>query len=423
MRPCNWQSFPLTLLLLFCVGPPLEAQTGADAGYEVKRQKAAELFDQGKRLEALPLLEQLVQINANDDALLVALAASLIDHAATLSDESAAGKERLRARGLVDQALQLGNTSAMAMNLSQLLQQMPAGGLIKFSDNPRVQAFMQAGEAAFSRRDFDEALRNYSKALDLEPKNSSAALFTGNTYEKQNNFAKAAEWYQRAIQLDPNIETPYRYYADMLARQGDMDGARGLLIQAAVAEPYNRIVWRELHTWATVNNTRINSIYISIPATPEHGEAASAKLNVQDPAVPVSAGDAYWAVRTKWQQGGEFKERFPGEKEYRHTLAEESEALTVAAKALERRGAGKSKAELLVADPNLALLLKLYHAGLMDPYVLFSLGDAGIARDYAAYRASNRKKLEQYMEKFVVPPVHPQAAPKIDDPHNSADSQ
>jgi hypothetical protein len=38
--------------------------------------------------------------------------------------------------------------------------------------------------------------------------------------------------------------------------------------------------------------------------------------------------------------------------------------------------------------------------------VLFSLGDTGIARDYAAYRANNRKKLEDYMDRFVVPPAH-----------------
>jgi hypothetical protein len=38
--------------------------------------------------------------------------------------------------------------------------------------------------------------------------------------------------------------------------------------------------------------------------------------------------------------------------------------------------------------------------------VLFSLGDAGIARDYAAYRTKNRDQLEEYVDKFVVPPAH-----------------
>ena len=45
---------------------------------------------------------------------------------------------------------------------------------------------------------------------------------------------------------------------------------------------------------------------------------------------------------------------------------------------------------------------------MIDPYVLFSLGDNGIARDYAPYREKNRKKLEEYLEKFVVPEMSSQ---------------
>lgn len=48
---------------------------------------------------------------------------------------------------------------------------------------------------------------------------------------------------------------------------------------------------------------------------------------------------------------------------------------------------------------------QLHEAGLIDPYVLFSLGDDGIARDYKPYRAASRTKLEEYMDKFVMPPA------------------
>jgi len=51
------------------------------------------------------------------------------------------------------------------------------------------------------------------------------------------------------------------------------------------------------------------------------------------------------------------------------------------------------------------LLLRLHEAGLIDAYVLFSLGDDGIARDYKAYRAANRTRLEDYMDSFVMPPA------------------
>jgi tetratricopeptide (TPR) repeat protein len=173
----DWRVLPLVLVLNFRLAPCMTAQAGPDTAYQIKQQKAAELFDQGKRLEALPLLEELVKANPKDDEMLVALAACLVDHAAILTDQEAAGKERLRARDLLDQAWNLGNTSALAMNLSQLLKQLPDSGAIKFSENSQAEQFMRTGEAAFSRRDFDDAIKNYSKALEMEPTNYSAGPF------------------------------------------------------------------------------------------------------------------------------------------------------------------------------------------------------------------------------------------------------
>lgn len=390
------------MLFSFCaVAPCLIAQTAPDAAYQAKRQEAASLFTQGKRLEALPLLEELVKANPKDDEMLVALAACLVDHAATLTDEGAAGQERFRARDLLEQAWRLGNTSPLGMNLEQLLKQLPATGAIKFSDNPQVDQVLRAGEAAFSRRDFDEAIKNYAKALEIDPKNYTAALFIGNTYDKQNQFAKGAEWYERAIRLDPNTETAYRYYADMAAKQGDMAKARTLLIHAAVAEPYNRIVWRELRAWAALNRTQINEVWAPVPVPPKKDSPEV----TQTPPELSAAWQAYYAVKNNWEKEGEFQKHFPQEKEYRHSMLEESEALKADIQVLQNLTKDQKTAEILKIDPNSGLLMRLYQAGLIEPYVLFSLGDDGIARDYAAYRAKNRDKLEEYMEKFVVPPL------------------
>src|SRR5215472_5748887 len=296
---------------------------GAD--YRVQRQRAVELFQQGKRLEALPLLESLVQSNPQDDKMLVALAASLVDHAATLTDEAAAAKDRLRARDLLDQAWKLGNTSVLAQNLSHLLKELPDNGAIKFSNDPAVDQIMRAGEAAFARRDFDEALKNYARALALDPANYSATLFAANTYDRKNDFTKAGEWYERATRLDPNVETAFRYYADMLAKQGDMAKARTMLIRAAVAEPYNRMVWRELHVWANINKTTIHELYIGRPV-PKSSSATSKPDGAQSRPNFGPAWQAYDSVRTNWQHGDTFRKHYPEEAQYRHSLGEEFEA-------------------------------------------------------------------------------------------------
>jgi tetratricopeptide (TPR) repeat protein len=358
------------------------------------------LFSEGKRLEALPLLEDLAQKNPQDSDVLVALAASLVEHAATLADSSAAAKERFRARDLLQRAWGLGITSPLAENLRQLLEELPTSGAIKFSDNPAVEQAMNAGEAAFARRDFDEALKDYSKALDLEPSNYSAALFTGNTYDKQNNFPKASEWYERAILLDPNIETAYRYYADMLAKQGYMARARSMLIHGAVAEPYNKIVWREIRAWATINHTAFNIVFVAIPL-PEKAVATPSK----QPAELLPAWRIYYSVKEDWKKGGQFQKQFPQEPEYRHSLLEESNALAAAAQVLDKLKHDPKSAQQVAENPSANLLLKLRDAGLLDAYVLFSLGDDEIARDYGSYRSKNRHKLECYMDNFVMPPA------------------
>jgi tetratricopeptide (TPR) repeat protein len=403
----------LVLLLSLCAIPPLVFQANAaqpdavqakpDASNQERRQQAVTLFSQGKRLEALPLLEELVQKNPQDAELLVALGASLIEHAATLTDQDAAAKERFRARDLVQKAWQLGNTSSLGENLRQLLRDLPANGAVRFSDSPAVEQVMNAGEAAFARRDFDEALTMYAKALELEPTNYSATLFTANTYDRKNDFARASQWYERAMRLDPDIETAFRYYADMLARQGDMAKARSMLIHAAVAEPYNKIVWREIRAWALINKTAFTLVYVPIPLVAKDGSIETARPDSGQPQQPVSAWQAYHSVIAEWRKGGKFEKHFPQETTYRHSLPEESEALTAAARVLQTLRQDEKSAELVTGNPVAGLLLKLDEAALIDPYVLFSLGDDGIARDYKAYRAVNRAKLEDYMDKFVMP--------------------
>jgi len=112
-----------------------------------------------------------------------------------------------------------------------------------------------------------------------------------------------------------------------------------------------------------------------------------------------------YSVKSDWKKGVRFAKQFPQETQYRHSLPEESDALTAAATVLEKIKEDAQTAKLVTDNPTAGLLLKLYEAGLIDPYVLFSLGDDDIAKDYLAYRGKNRDKLETYMDKFVMPPA------------------
>jgi tetratricopeptide (TPR) repeat protein len=375
----------------------LYSQT-ADEAYDRDKKEAIELHNQNKRLESLPLFEALANRNPQDSQVLVDLADCLIAKSATIDNQDAAAQMRVRARGLLLKARELGENSTLLQNLLQLI---PENGVIPYTNDEAGQA-MRAGEAAFARKDLDEAIKNYSKALELQPTNYSAALFIGDSYFSAKNFALASHWYERASQIDPNRETAYRYYSDMLIKNGDMEGARTKAIQAVIAEPYNPITWRGLQAWAKSSQLQLTQQHIKLP-TMSSGNDSQININF-DPIQP--EGMTIWLVytgtRINWRKE-EFKKHFPAEKEYRHSLAEETDALSTAASML--KGPSKKKKKSVPKDPDLALLLKLSEAGLLEPYVLLSAPDEGITRDYDNYRQENRAKLENYLSEFVVPPA------------------
>lgn len=394
-----------SLVIILAVGwlcGTVVAQPGPDDAYQAKRHKAVQLFNQHKELEALPLFEELAAANPKDADVLLGLAAGLVSHSATV-DEAPATKDRLRARELLLKARELGNHSTLLENLLQLL---PADGKVTYSQEPADQA-MREGEAAFARRDFPVAIKAYSRVLELQPKNYSAALYIGDSYFGANDFPRAAEWYERAIQIDPNQETAYRYYADMLTKQGQMAKARTLAIQAVVADPYNAIPWRGLQQWATTNKVQMTPVKINVPGTVTQKDDKNIKIAV-DPNWPKEVA-AVWLTynlsRANWR-GDEFKKHFPNEKQYRHSLMEEADSLNLAAglcaESLDDKGKNASS---LPRNPDLVTLLRLQRAGMIEPYVLLSAADEGIAQDYPEYRAKNRDKLEQYLSTFIVPPA------------------
>ncbi len=393
------------LASLLLLAPLAAAQSDLDAAYKAERDKAMNLFGEQKFLEALPLFEDLAAKNPKDDKVLLGLGTCLVDHSAIAANAETAGKERARALEILLKARDLGNNSTLLQNLLQILQALPPGSQIKYSNIPAADDAMHAAEASFARRDYDDAIKNYSSALELDPKNASAALFVGDSYFAKKDFANAGAWYARASQIDPNSETAYRYYADMLTKNGEMEGARTKAIQAVVAEPYNPITWRALGEWAKANHVELARVHVNVPNSVSQKDSQNITITLPQgqPTNSTSAWLAYSMSQALWH-GDKFKQQFPQEKQYRHSLAEESDSLTTTAKVWSELS-GRNPTP--PPDPDLALLIKIYQADMIEPYVLLNAADEGISQDYGAYREKNRAKLEQYLGQFVVPPVPP----------------
>jgi len=390
-------------VLLLCIAGFTINSAAQTAGEVTTRQRAFELFKQDKHIEALPLFEELALKSPDDPDVLLGLGVCLVAEATTLDDENAAAKERVRARQVLLKAKKLGNKAPLVDNM---LETIPEDGVVKYEKTPGDQA-MRAAEAAFARRDFEEAIRNYTKVLEYDPKNYGAVLFIGDSYFAAKNWTKAGEWYQKAIDVDPNKETAHRYYGDMLLKNGEVEKSRTQFIQGVIAEPYNPITWRALQAWATTNKLQLKRVHVDAPNNVSQTGEKNITITM-DPKAPEETSTlwlSYGLTKAKWH-GDEFKKQFPAEKQYRHSLAEEAEALTMAATVwteVNESDKKKKKASSAPKDPNLILLLKLYQAKMIEPYVLLNAADQGIAQDYAAYREKNREKLEQYLSEWVVP--------------------
>ena len=94
----------------------------------------------------------------------------------------------------------------------------------------------------------------------------------------------------------------------------------------------------------------------------------------------------------------QFKLHFPDEPEYRPSLAEERQTLHKLAEVVSH---SKKEGTIEALDPALANLVKLDEEGLLDPYIVLARANAGIAKDYPAYREKNREKLFLYLTRYV----------------------
>jgi tetratricopeptide (TPR) repeat protein len=388
----------LTLLFLsFAIASPTQAQTGGTD--ELKRQ-ANVLMKDNKYTEALPILEKIAAAEPNDGETQFFLAFALLGQAKNTKDDAARKTLRVRARQAFVKAKSF---NFYEPKLDALILSLPEDGSDSpgFTSNARANQLMEEGEAFFSQGKPDEAVKKYQEALELDPKLYHAALFCGDVYLQKGDYAKAEIWYQKAIAIDPNKETAYRYSATPLMKQRKTEEARDRYIEAFIVEPYNRFARGGLVQWAQATQTQLAHPDIAIPTNVTFDEKGDAKINLDAGALLGGKDDgsfawiSYGATRSTWHKE-KFAKTFPNEKTYRHSLAEEADALR---SVLSVATADKKDKKL---SPSLAKLKKLDEEGLLESYILLARPDDGIAQDYEAYLQQNRDKLRRYMVQYVV---------------------
>jgi tetratricopeptide (TPR) repeat protein len=388
----------LIVLVLISFSITTQAQTNENV-IELRRQ-ASELMKQTKYTEALPLLEKIATLQPEDGETQFFLGFALIGQATITKDAATRKALRVRARTSFVKAKSLGFYEP---RLDALINDLPEDGSdpADYSSASKANELMKEGEAAFSQGKGDEALKKYQEALELDPKLYHAALFAGDIYLQKKDYAQAEIWYQKAIAIDPNIETAYRYSATPFMKQRKMDQARDRYIEAFITEPYNRYARAGLVQWAEATQTTIAHPNIDIPTNVSFDEKGDAKINLEASALLGGKNDgsfawiSYGVARSSWRKE-KFAKTFPTEKAYRHSLAEEVDALR---QVLSTATSDKTVKNL---SPSLAKLKKLDEAGLLEAYILLARPDEGIAQDHPPYLKQNREKLRRYVMEYVV---------------------
>jgi tetratricopeptide (TPR) repeat protein len=354
-------------------------------------------MDQNKFLQALPLYEHLAAQQPGNMLFAERLAFCLTSQLAGLPTGPERSALLARARAEAERARSLGDSSALLQTIMDALSQSSAE---RKTGNPKLDA----AEAAFRSGDLDSALAGYQAVADADPKSYEARLYAGDVYYRKHDLKLAGEWFQRAIAVDPDQEIAYRYWGDALAAGGEQEAALARFIDAVVAEPYSRKPWSGLTQWAMKNGATLQPPHVPVPKAPAPTEPSAAKPGAtinfdpgmtKDPKAS-AAWLAYSANRALWRNET-FAKRYPKEKTYRHSLAEEVESLQMALKVLGEPDKSSTPVDASVRD-----LVELGQEGMIEAYVLLNAADAGIAVDYPAYRAAHREKLHAYLERLLI---------------------
>lgn len=376
-----------------------------------ERQRALELYEANNLVAALPLLERVAAANPNDAVILSRLGFALYANSVDVKDPALRQKMRERARNTLLRSQSLGDNSNLTRMALDALS-APDGTQIPFSEIKAAELAIREGEAAFMRGDMSKAIAAYKRALESDPQLYDAALYAGDAEYKQANnstdpqyrsdhFDAAGIWFAKAIAINPDRETAYRYWGDALEAQGKINEARDKFVDAIVAQPYTRNSFVGLTQWAGRHKVALGHPKIE-PPNSTRTENGKTTLSIDPKTLNSNDGSNNWLTydltRIAWSKADFFK-NYPEEKVYRHSLKEESAALRMVAEAAAKDlKSGKVRS----LEASLDNLIKLNDAGLLEAFVLFARPDEGIVRDYVAYRRNNREKLRRYWLEVVI---------------------
>lgn len=414
--------------MLFCIFALTASSTPArqsTVDYTAKKQQADALFAQNKLEESETLYEQLAADSNADWVVFSRLGFLLYGRMGNTRDDHQRKDLADRARTALLRARELGDRTALTnLYINNLANGTPPAS--HYSDVAEADAVMHDAEVVYMKGDLAAAIELYKKALVADPKLYLAAVNIGDAYYKTpGKLEDAQPWFAKAVEINPNGETAYRYWADDLMKLGKVQEARDKFVEAYIAQPGNRLTVAALTNWAKGQGISLAQPAVKIPITiaPDgDGYVMTVQVGALNnasplkiPFKPMPDGQSYGASfnpallnnptfmawtkyagsRMLWAKT--YFGAHPGQTSVRNNLPEEAQALRVAISELD--------ANAKDLDTSLVTLMKLDKDGVLEAFVFLARGDQGIMQDYPAYLAEHRDVLRRYVMTWVFPQV------------------
>jgi tetratricopeptide (TPR) repeat protein len=391
-----------------------------ETNFDSERKQADELFLATKPLEALPLYEDLCRQDQTIAVFAERHGAGLLAKEVTLTDPAERLKVHQQAISEIKRAQSLGDNTAYVRAILSADAKTFVGAVVSgiplsvgytYRGKPEAQAVFQEAEAAFGRSEWAAALQLYLRAAEVDPDWYAPALCAGDTYFRLKDASNAGIWFAKAIAIDSDRETAYRYWGDALFHAGDRDGAREKFVEAVVAEPYGNPPIAELGQWAKVTGHQLVKPAITRPdfTTPEGALRIDPEL-----AASTQDGRSSWIIYQQYRvahgartlnqfivAGGSDANAVVTPSGYRHTIAEEHAALRALLADIEAKLGSGALIEANI-DGSIRNLRILEKANVLGAWIAINAADAGIRSDYPEYRAHHRKHLIEYVNGYLI---------------------
>jgi tetratricopeptide (TPR) repeat protein len=120
------------------------------------------------------------------------------------------------------------------------------------------QAEVNTGRSALDKKEYESAIRHYSKAIEMSPFEAMQYFNRGVAFYKSGKMKEAEEDFSRAIILDPRQAVAYSYRGLVKMKGGDQEGALKDYSAALGLNPrdpsvHNNLAW----LYATANDEKL----------------------------------------------------------------------------------------------------------------------------------------------------------------------